>query len=565
MIKTIILIFMSCMGVVNYSYSQNSTEREFLKNKIPKEQVYLHLNSTFLFSGETLLYKFYCLDANTTKISALSQVGWVTLINSDKKKVFQHKLDLSNGQAYSDFFITSDLPTGAYKILGYTSWMLNDKENYFEQDIYIINPYLGKTKALNAENTLEDPVKNIKLTNSSDFKLELNKESFSKREKVELSLKNLSEVSGDFSISVRRLDSLSKPSKIKSTNFDKLYDSQEWNFSDTLILPEVRGSLVFGKVTGGFQSGNLFISFPGEESQINIASIDDDGKFNFTVKKGLSSDQVLIQAMDYMKKDFSVELYENVDPNYTSLNFDEIYINKSLRDYILNRSINNQIENAYTSTKSDRPLLSEDKGYFFNDKLLVYNLDEYKRFSTVKETFVEIINNAQVKRNDDNTQSIFIRNVETVSNIKFPALLIVDGVIVQNHNKLISFDAEKISTIGILNHKLFFGPETFYGVIVVETNEGDFPEEFMEDFIESIKIVKAQNQKQYYSPNYDEENLDRIPDYRSQLWWEPEISFLNVSTHSFFTSDVSGRFEVNLEGFLNNGKPISISKIFYVD
>jgi len=76
MIKSIILIFITWIGFVNYSYSQ-TTDKEFLQNEIPKEQVYLHTNSSLLLSGKKLLYKFYCVNADSQKLSMLSKIGWV--------------------------------------------------------------------------------------------------------------------------------------------------------------------------------------------------------------------------------------------------------------------------------------------------------------------------------------------------------------------------------------------------------------------------------------------------------------------------------------------------------
>ncbi len=42
----------------------------------------------------------------------------------------------------ADFFISSDLKSGTYKLIGYTNWMLNAENSFFQQDIHIINPYL---------------------------------------------------------------------------------------------------------------------------------------------------------------------------------------------------------------------------------------------------------------------------------------------------------------------------------------------------------------------------------------------------------------------------------------
>jgi hypothetical protein len=570
MIKKLFILFIACIGFVNLSLSQNATNQNFIQNEIPKEQVYLHLNSSLLFSGEKLLYKFYCLNTETNKLSDLSKIGWVILLNSDKEEVFQQKLNLEHGQSYSDFFIPSNLPSGAYKILAYTSWMLNAKKKYFEQDIHILNPYQKENKGLILQENPKILTQNRESESSSDFKLNLNKNSFSHREEVVLTLETSTKISGDFSISVRRIDSFNKPKRIKSINFTELYNNINWNFSDTLILPEVRGSFIAGKITGRdhevLQPKNLIVSFPGEESQVNIVSVDENGEFSFTINNDLAVDELLLQLVDHKQQDFNVELKQTIQPDISQLDFKKPVIEKGFKEYILEKSVNNQIENAYSATKADQSIFSKDRGYFFNNELLKFNLDDYTRFPEVTQTFVEIIEYGRVKGNGDGTHSILVRNQNTNGEFTLPALLIVDGVVVQNHDKLVSFDAERIQSFGLLRSKFFFGPEIYQGVVVVETKDGDFPDEFREDFMKSKEVITAQNPKKYYSPNYNNENLERIPDYRYQLLWNPEIKFsANGNELRFFTSDLEGSFEINLEGFTSDGKPVSISKTFQVE
>ncbi|NEV94726.1 hypothetical protein G3567_11280 [Psychroflexus sp. YR1-1] len=569
MIKTIALIFMCCFGLVNSSYSQNEVDKAFLQNQISKEQVYLHINSSFLFSGEKLFYKFYNLNADSKTLSDLSKIGWVVLINSNKEEVFKHKLNLKAGQAHSDFFIPSSLASGTYKILGYTSWMLNAENYYFEQDIYILNPYQNANQRLTLTDSIEAAVQGDRTQTSNEFSISLNKTSFSKREEVVLSFDNAEEIRGDFSISVRRIDNLVKPDRIKSTEVSKLYKNKSWDFSDTLILPEVRGSYFKGRIQGVdeeiFKTSNLMLSFAGEESEVRIISLDDRGEFNFTLTNRVAVDEVLVQLTGY-RGDFSVELYKDKHPDYSELDFvKQPVVQTSLKQYVLEKSINNQIENAYSAVKADLINLPDDKAYFFDDKLVTYDLDDYTRFPEVSETFVEIIKSGRIEKNKDNTYSIFVRNLEGNWKFDLPALLIVDGVVLKDHTKLISFGTEKIQSIGLLTSKIFYGPEMFQGVVTIQTKTGDFPEELRDTQIKSAKITIPQDPKQYYSPDYGKENLDRIPDYRYQLWWNPELRFKGEDSLKFFTSDLSGKFEIEVEGFTQSGKPVSLRQVFIVE
>ena len=72
--------------------------------------------------------------------------------------------------------------------------------------------------------------------------------------------------------------------------------------------------------------------------------------------------------------------------------------------------------------------------------------------------------------------------------------------------------------------------------------------------------------KEYFQPQYSfTNNLSKIPDYRHQLLWIPNVKLENKErSFSFFTSDVLGAFEIILEGFTNSGIPIYRSEIIEV-
>ncbi|MNL81466.1 hypothetical protein D3C87_2085940 [compost metagenome] len=56
----------------------------------------------------------------------------------------------------------------------------------------------------------------------------------------------------------------------------------------------------------------------------------------------------------------------------------------------------------------------------------------------------------------------------------------------------------------------------------------------------------------------------RIPDFRNQLLWNPDVKLNKDSQTSFYTSDVAGNYEIRLEGFAKNGTPVSIKELIEV-
>ena len=62
---------------------------------MPTERVYLHNNSSLLFPGDYLYYKCYVQRLDSKKLSKLSKVVYVELVNENGGVVFSHKLSLS--------------------------------------------------------------------------------------------------------------------------------------------------------------------------------------------------------------------------------------------------------------------------------------------------------------------------------------------------------------------------------------------------------------------------------------------------------------------------------------
>jgi hypothetical protein len=72
--------------------------------------------------------------------------------------------------------------------------------------------------------------------------------------------------------------------------------------------------------------------------------------------------------------------------------------------------------------------------------------------------------------------------------------------------------------------------------------------------------------RRYPSPDYDSATLDRIPDYRVQLLWDPNVTLTTkeYGVH-FYASDVPGTFQIVLEGYTIDGKYISVKQNFKVE
>ena len=91
----------------------------------PQEKVYLHLDNTGYFKGETIWFKAYVKRCDTDKRTDLSHVLYVELLNPSGDVVEKRKLPIVNGEANGDIKVDSIMTTGFYEIRAYTRYMTN--------------------------------------------------------------------------------------------------------------------------------------------------------------------------------------------------------------------------------------------------------------------------------------------------------------------------------------------------------------------------------------------------------------------------------------------------------
>ena len=268
------------------------------------------------------------------------------------------------------------------------------------------------------------------------------------------------------------------------------------------------------------------------------------------------------------RANYNVSLNEHQSVDYSALTFSDFKIAPSYKKLILDRSIQHQIENGYFSVKPDSILPSTPLIPFFNSRATAYNLDDYTRFSTVRETIIEIIDHVSVRKEGKNQFVFHVRGYDPYIESDFHPLVLIDGLLVQDHNELVDYNAKKIKTMYVVRDKYLYGGQIFDGVIAMETIDGDYQSTQYGDYIAQVTFFKPITSKKYFHQVYDDEKTasNRIPDYRNQLLWEPRVTFdAAEKVFTCYTSDNTGRYEIVLEGFTAQGNPVSIKEVITVE
>ena len=338
-------------------------------------------------------------------------------------------------------------------------------------------------------------------------------------------------------------------------------------------MPELRGEILTGKISTKDESQKIgkqkiALSIPGDNFIFEISNVDSEGNFYFNIDRPYSNNTLALQVLNDFDNTFEIIVNDEASISFDTLDFNHFYITPEMKNLIVERSVYNQVENAYYSVKPDTVKTIPPHTSIYKKKSSIYNLDEYTRFPTMKETMVEIVNDAWIDwQNGKGTFAI--REKENSLRSNAPVLLLVDGFFVQDHQTLIDYNANKVESIAIMQDKYYYGSQTFQGVMVVETIEDDFYEKPLKDYVKQVEIVPIQQKKQYFKQVYsntdNSEASQRVPDYRRQLLWLPELEFNESSRNiTCYTSDISGVYEVIMEGFTEKGQPIFLKKTFTV-
>lgn len=97
----------------------------------PQEKVYLHLDKPYYAIGDDLWFKAYVTTGAEHKLSAISGILNVELINAQDSITKAIKVPLTSGMGWGSIKLLDSLKEGNYRIRAYTNWMRNNSDGYF--------------------------------------------------------------------------------------------------------------------------------------------------------------------------------------------------------------------------------------------------------------------------------------------------------------------------------------------------------------------------------------------------------------------------------------------------
>jgi hypothetical protein len=148
-------------------------------------------------------------------------------------------------------------------------------------------------------------------------------------------------------------------------------------------------------------------------------------------------------------------------------------------------------------------------------------------------------------------------------------MILLNGVPYSDTRYIASLGSKDIRKIEILTPNFFIGNITVAGILSIYTYKTEIPAYYLKNnaLVYTNEVVSSENSGNIrpVENSYPEDRL-HFPDFRDQLYWNPDIMLGGGSkvTLKFSASSLKGRYLVNIQGITGHGDPLSAKLVFEV-
>ncbi len=327
--------------------------------------------------------------------------------------------------------------------------------------------------------------------------------------------------------------------------------------SNVEYIPECRDLSISGflrnkQTKEPIENSTVFLSVISDPSQFHISTTDKDGGYIFSLNS-LYGESDLVFCTE--PKDSIAEILIN-DPFFTDIpDFSELpFVISEYEFELINDLYNNyKIQQKFSRSSDIDSCNSKSPSYFnINDNKISLYPKDYISFENTREMMSEIVPNIRIKKMNKKN---FIQRLDDNQNVLPDSpFILLDHIPVFDVDDVLNISPSKIERIEFINKPYLLGENILNGVLMITTINNDFSEIKL---IPSATFVTIQGLEKNYSntfissSNYSEE---RIPDFRSTLYWNPNVVLTNDKTKiSFNASDRKGNYVYEVKGYDSRG------------
>ncbi len=304
----------------------------------------------------------------------------------------------------------------------------------------------------------------------------------------------------------------------------------------------VQGNLMEAGTQQPIAGAQLGIGFPGFEFEVNSSKTNEAGVFLLRYDPKHWIGKAYINVIDSVSKEWELYLHQEFNGAYPVIQAASIGLDSVAIQNMVQRSIYNQIENAYY--EEEKEVVSMVQNNVLTGAK-TYVLDDFTRFTSMRDTFIEIVYEVGVSK-DENDYALNIKMDDLLYKDQNTsgALVLLDGVFVHGKD-ILTLSPYIVERISVLNKRYYIGHSAFDGIVSITTKREALAGK--KPVGRAVEVESIQRTMQII-PGFLQDS--KAPSFENQLYWANSQALKEKQEISFYTSKNKGVYLVSIEGIV---------------
>lgn len=298
----------------------------------------------------------------------------------------------------------------------------------------------------------------------------------------------------------------------------------------------------------------IYLSVFKDHPQIHIATTLANGSFQFSLNNLENNQDIFLCPLLDTLDNIEIKINRDFSLDFPKLNPIPLTIDSSNSKLIKDMFLTYQISKAFIDSNKSQVNFNKHLPYSFDHPEISIVLDDYIETPTMEMVFKELVPNVRVrKKNNKYTLTIFDTEQELFYS---DPLILVDDVPIFNLDELMKISPKVIEKIEVHKTPFILGDHTINGIIMISSLTDNFGGMVMPESSTFFEYQTVSPAYTFKAKSYatSKELKSRSADFRTLLYWNPFIQGNKKQQVNFYSSNLSGDYEVYIFGKHDTGQ-----------